>query len=74
MRVSIDIPEELYHQVRSLAEAQHVPVEEILATAVADQCAAWQRLLKRARRADRDKFLHVLEKVPDLEADEFDRL
>ncbi len=74
MRVSIDIPEELYQQVRILAEAHHVPVEEILVSALADQCAAWQRLLGRARRGDRDKFLSVLEKVPEVEADEFDRL
>ena len=74
MRVSIDIPEELYKQVHSLAEARHVTVEEILVSAVADQFAAWQRLVERARGADRDKFLNVLEKVPDIEADEFDRL
>lgn len=74
MRVSIDLPDELYQQVCSLAEAQQVPVEDILVSAVADQCAAWQRFPERVRRADRDKFLNVLEKVPDIEADEFDRL
>ncbi len=51
-----------------------MPVEDVLVSAVADHCAAWQRLLERVRRADRDKFLNVLEKVPDIEADEFDRL
>jgi hypothetical protein len=74
MSVSINIPEELYDQARSIAEAQRVPVEEVFASAFADQFAAWQRLRERAARGDRERFLAVLEKVPDIEPDERDRL
>ncbi len=74
MSVSINIPDELYNQARTIAEAQHIPVEEVFASAFADQFAAWQRLRQRAARGDREKFLAVLEKVPDVEPEEYDRL
>ncbi len=72
MTVSIDVPEELYDQARSIAEAQQIPVEQVFASAFADQFAALQRLRERATRGDREKFLAVLDKVPDIEPEEFD--
>lgn len=74
MSVSINIPEELYDQARTIAEAHHVPVEQVFASAFADQFAAWQRLQERAARGDRQKFLTVLDKVPDVEPEEYDRI
>ena len=72
MSVSINIPEELYDQARVIAEAHHVPVEEIFASAFADQFAAWHRLHERAARGSRDHFLAVLDKVPDIKPEEYD--
>jgi hypothetical protein len=72
--VSINIPEELYQQARSIAEAHHVPVEQVFASAFADQFASWQRLGERAAQGDREKFLAVLDKVPDVQSEEYDRL
>ena len=74
MSVSINIPEELYNEARTIAEAHHVPVEQVFASAFADQFAAWQRLQERAARGDRQKFLAVLDKVPDVEPEEYDRI
>ncbi len=74
MSVSINIPQELYDQARSIAEAHRVPVEQVFASAFADQFAAWQRLQERAARGDRQKFLAVLDNVPDIEPEEYDRL
>lgn len=74
MSVSINIPEELYDQARRVAEAQRIPVEQVFASALADQLAVWQRLRERAARGDRDKFLAILDKVPDVEPEEYDRL
>ncbi len=73
MRVTINVPDELYDEARAVSEAHRVPVEEIFVSAFADQLAAWQRLRERCVRGDRSKFLIVLEKVPDIEAEEFDR-
>jgi hypothetical protein len=74
MSVSINIPEELYDQARNIAEARHIPVEQVFASAFADQFAAWQRLRERAKRGDREKFLAVLDEVPDVEPEEYDRI
>ena len=54
MSVSINIPEELYDQARGIAESHRVSVEQVFASALADQFAAWQRLRERAARGDRE--------------------
>ncbi len=72
MSVSINIPQELYDQARTIADARHVPVEQVFAAAFADQFAAWPRLQERETRGDRQKFLAVLESVPDVEPEEYD--
>ena len=74
MSVSISVPEELYKRAVEIAEAQHVSVDEVFASAFADQLAAWERLKQRAARGDRDKFRTVLDKAPDVEPEEYDRL
>jgi hypothetical protein len=74
MSVIVNIPEDLYEQARVIAEAHRVPVDEVFASAFADHLAALQRLRERAARADRNKFLAVLDKVPDVEPEDFDRL
>ncbi|GAB4365106.1 MAG: hypothetical protein OHK0021_08820 [Bryobacter sp.] len=45
-------------------------MEGVLAVAAADHIAAGQRLQSRARRGDREKFLAVLDKVPNAPAQE----
>ena len=74
MSVSISVPEELYKKAVEVAEVQHVSVDEVFASAFADQLGAWERLKQRAARGSRDKFLAVLDKVPDVEPEEYDRL
>ena len=74
MTLSIDIPEELYEQALTIAEAHNVSVEQIFVSAFADQLAAWRRLCERADCGDREKFLAVLDKVADIEPEEHDRL
>jgi hypothetical protein len=45
--VSVNVPDELYEQARSIAEVQRVSVEEVVASALADHFVAWRRLRKR---------------------------
>ena len=73
MSVSINIPEQLYDQARGIAESHRVSVEQVFASALADQFAAWQRLRERAARGDREKFLAVLDRVPDIDPEEYDQ-
>ncbi len=74
MSVSIDKPDELHDQGRSIAEAPPVAVERVFASTFADQLAAWQRLHEMAACGDREKFLAVLDQVSDVEPEEYDRL
>jgi hypothetical protein len=61
MSISFDIPDAIYQEARTLAEAHHLPVEELFVSAFAEQLPAWQRLLERRARGGRTKFLSVLD-------------
>ena len=73
MSVSVSVPEELYRKAVQIAEAQHLSVDEVFASAFLEHVTAWERLQQRAARGSRDKFLAVLDKVPDVEPEDFDR-
>jgi predicted transcriptional regulator len=74
MSVSISVPDELYRKAAAIAEEQHVPVEEVFSSAFQDQLAQWERLKQRAARGSREKFLAALNKAPDREPEESDRI
>lgn len=74
MTISVNIPEELYRQAQEIADAQHVSVDDVISSAFAEQVAAWERLKQRAARGNRESFLAVLNKVPDVEPDDCDRI
>jgi hypothetical protein len=74
MNVNVSVPEELHRKAVEIAKAQHVSVDEVFASAFVDQLAAWERLQQRAARGSREKFLAVLDKVPDTEPEDQDRL
>ena len=73
MSVSISVPEELYQKAVAIAKAQNISVDEIFASAFAEQVSAWERLQQRAVRGSRSRFLAALEKARDMEPDETDR-
>jgi hypothetical protein len=74
MTVSVNIPDDLYRQAREIADSQHLSVDDVISSAFAEQLAAWERLKQRAARGSREIFVQVLEKVPDVEPDDRDRL
>jgi hypothetical protein len=74
MSVSVTVPDELYRKALKVAEAQHVSVDEVFASAFAEQLAAFERLQQRAARGSRERFLAVLDKVPDAEPEDRDRI
>jgi predicted transcriptional regulator len=74
MSVTITVPEVLYRKASEIAKAEHVSVDEVFAAALAQQVSALDRIKERAKRGSRDKFLAVLDKSPDVEPDEYDRL
>jgi hypothetical protein len=75
MSVNVSVPEELYRRAVEIAKSQNVSVDEVFASAFAEQLAAWEGLKNRAARGSRDAFfLATLDKVPDVEPEEYDRL
>jgi hypothetical protein len=74
MTVSVNIPEELYRRAREIAESRHLSVDDVVSSAFAEQLAAWERLKHRAARGSRESFLALLDKVPDVEPEEYDRI
>lgn len=74
MTVSVNIPEELYRQAREIADSQHLSVDDVISSAFAEQLTAWERLKQRAAKGDRESFLAVLNKVPDVEPEDYDRI
>jgi hypothetical protein len=74
MRVSVNIPEHLYLQAREIANSQNLSVDDVISSAFAEQLAAWERLKQRAARGRQDTFAKVLEKVPDVEPEAYDRI
>jgi hypothetical protein len=74
MSVSINIPEDLYREAKVIADAQHRSVDDVIASAFAEQLAAWERLKQRAAQGRREDYLKVLEKVSDVEPEDYDRI
>jgi hypothetical protein len=77
-RVEVKLPDSLYRQIQRLAERDEISVEQFLATAAAQKLSALlteEYLAERAARAgSREEFLRLLDKVPDVELEEYDRL
>ena len=75
--LNVNIPESLHRRAESLAQDDGVPLEQFIATALAEKVAvldADSYIRERAARGTREKFDRVLSKVPDVEPEEPDRL
>jgi len=74
---TVNIPESLRLRAQALAQDDGVPLDQFIATALAEKVAvldADSYIRERAARGSREKFNRVLSKVPDIEADEQDSL
>ncbi|MBI1763502.1 MAG: toxin-antitoxin system HicB family antitoxin [Acidobacteria bacterium] len=75
--LTVSVPDSIYRQVATLAHKDQVTLDQFVSTALAEKVSALlteDYLAQRAARADRQKFLAVMAKVPDVEPEEFDRL
>lgn len=77
VRLSIRIPDSLHNQIRKLAEAEGVSINQFIATAVAEKVSALDTLdylAERAARGDRSLFEAALRRIPDAPPAEEDAL
>ena len=74
--LSIRLPKSVHEQVKALARAEGISMNQFIALAVAEKIAALQTvnyLEERAKRGSREKLLAVLAKAPDVEPEDYDR-
>jgi len=74
---SIRIPESMHRQLRKRASEEGVSINHFVTLAIAEKLASLSTLdylLERGKGGSREKLLAVLEKAPDIEPDEHDRL
>lgn len=75
--LSLRLPKSLHEQLRELARAEGISVNQFVMLAVAEKVAALstiEYLEQRARRGSRERLLELLNRAPDVEPAEFDRL
>ena len=75
--LSLRLPKSLHEQLRELAQEEGISVNQFVMLAVAEKVASIstiEYLQKRAKRGSREKLLSILDKVPDVEPEEFDKL
>jgi len=75
--LSLRLPKSLHEQLRELAQEDGISVNQFVMLAVAEKVASIstiEYLQKRAKRGSREELLAVLDKAPDIEPEESDRL
>jgi uncharacterized protein (DUF1778 family) len=75
--LSLRIPNSLHEQIRQLAQREGISINQFIASATAEKMTALlteEYLNKRARRASQKKFQAVLDKVADVEPENYDKL
>jgi predicted transcriptional regulator len=75
--ISLRLPDSLHNQLRELAQRDNISINQLITLAVAEKISALntaEYFEERAARATREKFEHVLSKIPDVPPDEKDRL
>lgn len=75
--LSLRLPNSLHKQIRLLAKKEGISINQFVASAAAEKMAALlteEYIERRSKRASRKKFQAVLDKVPDVEPENHDKL
>ncbi len=75
--LSLRLPNSLHEQIRRLAKREGISINQFVASAAAEKMTALlteEYINKRAQKASRKKFQAVLDKVPDIEPKNHDKL
>ena len=74
--LNVQIPDSLYKQIEALAAKENMSLEQLVAIALSAQVSAWMTkdyIEEKAKRGSWDKFQQVLNKVPDVEPEDYDK-
>ena len=75
--LTIKVPDYLRRQAEAVADKEQISMDPLIALALASHVSAWQAknyMEQRAARGSWGKFKAVLERRPDVEPDEQDKL
>ncbi len=75
--ISLRLPDSLHEQIRKLANADGISINQFISTAAAEKLAALMTvdyLEERAKRGTRQRFEAALKRLPDVEPAEADKL
>jgi hypothetical protein len=75
--ITVHLPDELRKSVEDLASKQQVSVDQFISETLSEKVTTShqaERLRQRAARGSREAYLKLLDKVPDVEPDENDRM
>lgn len=75
--ISIRLPNSLHEAAKVLAKQEHISINHFITLAVSEKLSALgteKFLEERAKRGNREKFLKVLKRAPNVKPDEFDKL
>lgn len=75
--ISLRLPDSLHDKVRELAERENISINQLVTLALAEKISALmteEYLGERAKRGSKEKFKNAMAKVPDIAAEEQDRI
>ena len=75
--LSVRLPDSMHEKIKELAKKEGVSMNQLINSAVSEKLSALmtvEYLKERGELGSREKFEHVLSKVPDEEPDERDKL
>ncbi|MEH2360956.1 hypothetical protein [Nostoc sp.] len=75
--LNVQLPESLYKQIQALAARENISIEQLATIALSAQVSAWMtkdHLEEKAKSGSWEKFQQVLNKVPNVEPEEYDKL
>ena len=73
----VQVPDYLRKQAESVAARENISLDELVSLALASHVSGWQArgyMEERARRGTWEKFKTVLDRAPDVEPPEWDKL
>ena len=74
--LSIRIPDSIHEVIKKVSKKDHISINQFIASAITEKVTAMETedyLIKRGDLGDKSAFIKVLNKVPNLEAEEADQ-
>ena len=77
IEVSVKVPDSVLHKAAELAEKDGISLDQFVSSAIGEKVTALltaEYLKVRAAKGRLEKFREILDKAPDVEPEEYDRL